>query len=165
MPLITICDGCGEEIEGVTQGRYELEIPTGSEWWASERLTFHGRGCLALWVDRTDPDGTFCPQCAPDALPPGADSPTPVSDGHHALRFATHDQRMQYIDSLFDKCPRPAHFQPIIDGHKVPADVRIIEVMCGEDGWAIAEMRDEFCDVHHVNLLRVNRGNVSVGLS
>lgn len=146
MPLITTCDGCGEEIEGVTQGRYELEIPTGDEWWASERLTFHSRACLALWVDRTDPDGAFCPQCAAHALPPGAESPTRVNDRHYAVRFG-YDPDILYT-------------VPLIDGERADC---VIELLCGEDGWAIVHDLDRpICPIHHDLLVRVVYGNVSV---
>ena len=147
MPLITICDGCGEEIEGgVTQGRYELEIPTGSEWWASERLTFHGRGCLAPWVDRTDPDGTFCPQCAPDALPPGADSPERVSEDHYGIRF--------------DDGQDVYHVVPLIDGERTDY---VTELLCGENGWAIIHVPEApRCPIHEDFQVMVVYGNVTV---
>lgn len=160
MPLITICDGCGEEIEGVTQGRYELEIPTGNEWWASERLTFHGRACLALWVDRTDPDGTFCPQCAPDALPPGAESPERISENHYAVRFATREFVEQYVGSIFGECPQPGHIRPIVNGADVTGG-RIRELLTGEDGWALAESTIT-CPLHGCFRVQALYGNVSI---
>jgi len=149
MPLITICDGCGQEIGSDSrEGRYELEIPTGDEWWASERLTFHSRDCLAWWLDRTDPDGAFCPRCAPDALPAGADSPTPVSEDHYGLRFR----------GPLD--PDVLYTVPFIDGER--AD-RVVELLCGENGWAIMHDLDRrICPIHHDYLVRVVYGDVRV---
>ena len=162
MPLITICDGCWQEIDSdVQEGRFELEVPSDADmWWASDRLVFHGRACLALWVDRTDPDGAFCPQCAPDALPPGADSPERVSQNHYAVRFATREKIEQHVGSLFGACPPPERIRPFIDGEDA-SERLIVELMAGDDGWALTEVVG-LCPIHHCYRLSVIYGNVSV---